>query len=539
MSGALLERARLLLAAGRVDHALSLLREAERAAPANAGIPHDIGYLALSQGRHAEAASAFSRALAADPTFALAALRLGVARQALGEVEPAIAAYRVAAGLAPARADARFRLGALLEALGRWPEAEDAYREAAATRPETPLSRLADARLLLARDRLDEAETALRALLANDPGHLEAVDTLGSVLADTGRLDEAAGCYETVTGTSLQYAGSFYDLVRCRRVGPGDGALVAAMEAAASAPALHAEARAKVHLALGKAADDLGDPGRAMRHFGAADAVRRGGRADEASGIERRVARLVERFDAHRVGRAAAAAAAPDRTPILVTGLPRSGTTLVEQILSSHPDVHGAGELPFWASRGAAWESGDTGPDALARMAGDYLAMLRDRAPGPARVTDKAPLNLYWAGLIRAALPGATIVVCRRRPIDTALSIHRTWFNPLVDFPTGGGALVSAVRALERLADHWRAVFPPGSLHEVCYEALVADPETATRALVAACGLSWNDACLAPERNRRPVRTPSRWQVRSPITAPAPDAWRRYERWLGPLAALL
>ena len=550
----LLAQARAALDAGQREQAIACLRAATEAAPGAAAIHHDLGALLLAAGRYAEAAHALRAALAADPGFALAAVRLGVALQAADDTDAALAAFRRAAASDPARADAPFREGALLEMLGRRAAALAAYRRAAATRPETALSRLAAIRLDLADARPAEAERGLRALLDAHPNHLEATDTLGELLADAGRLDAAWDCYARVTAASPHYAGSFYDLVRCRRIGAADAALVARMTATAARPDLHPEARARLHLALGKAHDDLGDPGAAMAHFGRADAVRGRSVPAVADAIERRVARLVARFDARSDARSdAEAMAAPpagdhDPTPILIVGLPRSGTTLVEQILSSHPSVAGGGELPFWTERDAgdpAWDDPASDhpawddPAAHAQAASDYLALLRAIGPGAARVTDKMPLNVFHAGLVHRALPRATFVLCRRAPIDVALSIHRTSFNRHLDFPTGGDALVRTVRAIDRLSDHWREVLPPARVHEIRYETLVADPERSIPALLAACGLPWDGRCLHPERNPRLVRTPSKWQVRGPIRPPSPDAWRRYAPWLGPLAALV
>ncbi len=536
---ALLARAERSVRAGRPAEAIAALRQAASLRPADAAIQHDLGFLCLQAGRLSEAVAALQAALAANPRFALASLRLGIARQAQGDEAAALAAYRQAAALLPSLAEAWFRAGALLHSLGRTAEAIVAFRRAATSAAKTSLGRLSKARLLLAEGRDAEAERVLRQLLALDAGHAAALDLLGMVLADAGRLEEARGCYERATAAAAHLAGSYYDLVRCRRLTAEDAPLLARMDAALAAPGLHAEARLKLHLALGKAADDLDQPGAAMQHFAAADMLRRDLCAFDPAVLEARIDRLIARLTPGLVADVAASGA-DDPAPVLVLGLPRSGTTLVEQILSCHPQLFAAGELPFWTERGALWEqcvAVDDGAFA-ADAARDYLGVLRALAPAAARITDKMPLNLFWAGLIHMALPRATIIHCCRSPIDTALSIHRTYFNQHVAFPTGGEALVAALRAFERLAAHWRAVLPEERFVELRYEQLVAEPETAIRRLLAACGLPWDDSCLRPERNPRIVRTPSRWQVRQPITAPAAQAWRRYEPWLGPLAAL-
>ncbi len=149
------------------------------------------------------------------------------------------------------------------------------------------------------------------------------------------------------------------------------------------------------------------------------------------------------------------------------------------------------------------------------------------------------PFNFLWAGLIHLALPGATIIHCRRSEIDTAISIHQTNFNRHVAFPTGGKDLVAYFAAYRRLAAHWRSVLPPARYIEVEYEKLTADPEPEIRRLVASCGLAWDDACLSPERNASRVKTPSRWQTRQPIYRNAVRRWQRYKPYLGELAELL
>ena len=154
------------------------------------------------------------------------------------------------------------------------------------------------------------------------------------------------------------------------------------------------------------------------------------------------------------------------------------------------------------------------------------------------RIVDKTPLNFLWIGLIHIIFPRAAIIHCRRRPIDTAISIHQTGFSPRQRFPTGGEDLVGYYRQYQRLMAHWRAVLPPGRMLEIDYEVLTASPETEIRRIVAHAGLEWNDACLRPQDSARTVRTPSRWQVRQPINAAPADRWLRYEPCRGRLKVL-
>jgi hypothetical protein len=318
------------------------------------------------------------------------------------------------------------------------------------------------------------------------------------------------------------------------------------MEAALATPGLEAAQRLRLHLAVGKAADDLGDYALAMQHFDAADAVRRGFGSFDPAAFSAEVDRLIARCTPELIARAPELGG-PDATPVLIIGMPRSGTTLVEQIVSMHPEVGAGGELNFWNERGAAWHrtgaAGNETPflatEFLAKAAADYLRVLRTMAPKAARVTDKMPFNFLWAGLTHLAFPRAVIIHCCRAAVDTALSIHQTHFNPSLAFPTGGAELVAYFRCYQRVTDHWRRVLPPDRFLEVDYEELTREPEPIIRRIIAACGLGWHDACLRPESNPRAVKTPSKWQTRQPIYRTSVARWRRYEPWLGPLRALV
>jgi len=284
----------------------------------------------------------------------------------------------------------------------------------------------------------------------------------------------------------------------------------------------------------------------AMQHFDAADAVRQASQSFDSAAFSREIDRLIARCTPEWIAQAAEIGSC-DRTPVFIVGMPRSGTTLVEQIVSMHPEVRAGGELHFWNQRGAVWHgSGADGNEMpffiseyLAKAAADYVGVLRAIAPTATRVTDKMPFNFLWAGLIHVAFPAAIIIHCRRAAVDTALSIHQTHFHPSLAFPTGGAELVAYFRSYQRLIDHWRSVLPADRFIEVDYEDLTSAPVPVTRRIIAACGLAWNDACLRPESNPRAVKTPSKWQTRQPIYRNSVARWRRYEPWLGPLRALV
>jgi Tfp pilus assembly protein PilF len=542
MSGTLpsiVARATALLKAGRPAEAVPFLRAAATAQPGNAEIAHDLGLACLEAGAALEAVGSLRQAIAIKPRYADAHFRLGIAYERLGEHFAALQAYDQATRILPSFTEAWFRAGALAYSLGHAEEAIGCFRRAASSGPKTPLGRLAVARALLTEERDQEAEKSLRQLLALDPGNPMALDLLGNLLAESGRFDEARSCFARAVAEAPLMAGSYYDLVRCRRIGAADAELLPHMQAALDTAGLEEEQRLRLHLAIGKAAEDLGDPALAMRHFDAASALRDQLVPFDAEAFETQVARLIAWFTPERVREAEGN---PAETPVFIVGMPRSGTTLLEQIVSSHPDVAACGEVHFWTARGVDWVRRDMpgpGSDFLTRAAAEYLARLRAQSRGAARATDKMPFNFLWAGLIHLALPNATIIHCRRAAIDTALSIHQTHFSLQLAFPTGGVALVRYFRSYERITDHWRRVLPPSRFIDSEYAALTSDPAPHIRSLIASCGLDWHEACLSPEANPRAVKTPSRWQARQKINRASLDRWRSYAPYLGAFADLL
>jgi tetratricopeptide (TPR) repeat protein len=549
--GPLLASAAKSLRAGRPADAIAPLRDAALLEPFNPIIQHDLGVAHLEVGSLTDAVAALQWAVASNPRYSDAYFRLGIALERLGDTRGAIVAYDRATELAPSLTEAWFRAGALVCELGHRDEAIGCFRRAAVTGGKSSFGRLGKARALLTEGRNREAEQVLQQTLALDPGNAMAHDLLGNLLSEIGRFDEARECFQRAIAIAPLLAGCYYDLVRCRPVTSDDDGLLRRMEAALATPGLEAAQRLRLHLAIGKAAEDLGDYALAMQHFDAADGVRRSSAPFDSAAFSIEIDRLIARCTPALMARAPELGTS-DATPVLILGMPRSGTTLVEQIVSMHPEVGAGDELHFWNERGAAWhQSGAAGNETpfvakellakefLAKAAADYLGVLHEISPAAARVTDKMPFNFLWAGLIHLSFPRATIIHCRRAAVDTAVSVHQTHFHPSLAFPTGGAELVAYFRSYQRLMDHWRSVLPANRFIEVDYEELTRAPEPVIRRIVAACGLAWHDACLHPESNPRAVRTPSKWQTRQPIYRTSVARWRRYEPWLGPLRALV
>ena len=535
-----LAAARPLMAAGRYAEAIPPMRRAVAARPDHAPTLCDLGRLFVDAGSPAQAVAPLRRAIALDPNMVPAYHLLGIALEMTRDQLGAINALEQATRLRPSLTDAHYRLGVLYEDQRRPADAAASFRRAAKTANLPSARFIAEARSLMLEAREDEAASLLRRALKRDPNNAVALGLLAGLLASRGQFAEAAECYDRALILSPMTAGAHYDLVRCRRITTADEPLLDRMDAALKIEGVNDFELCKLQLARGKAFEDLGRYQDAMTAFDAAAAARgRAARFDLAQ-FETFADRLIAVFSAETVN-AARKTASADRTPVLVLGMPRSGTTLCEQIISSHPGAVGGGELGFWNHRGRALRDGarSLDDDFVARAAGDCLTLLRSISPTASWVVDKNPWNFYWIGLIHIVFPDAAIIHCRRSPIDTALSIRQTHFSFEKPIPAEGEALVGYFRVYQRLMAHWRDVLPAGRMLEVDYETLTAAPEGEIRRIIAHVGLDWDDACLSPQDNDRIVNTPSRWQVRQPINAESVGRWRRYEPYLGPLAALI
>jgi len=233
----------------------------------------------------------------------------------------------------------------------------------------------------------------------------------------------------------------------------------------------------------------------------------------------------------------------PSARPVLVIGMPRSGTSLVEQILASHPDVFGAGELTFWDAGfnmlKKSVQQGESCAEVLSALAEDYLRVLHGFSPDALRVVDKMPANFMFLGLIHAAFPHARIIHMRRNPIDTCLSIYFQHFDNALYYTNALEDIAHYYREYLRLMEHWRITLPENAILDVPYEGLVDDQEGWSRKILNFIGLPWNQNCVNFERNTRTVSTTSNWQVRQKIYHSSVQRWRHYEKFVGPLLAML
>ncbi len=534
-------RGRRLVEQDQAAAAIPLLEKAVQLDPDNATAHYNLGVAYLTCRSLPQAAASLQRATELRPDFVQAHFNLAIAFDSQGLAGPAIESYRATIVHAPDRAEAHNRLGELLVGQARIAEAAASFRAAADCCPGTTLARLNEARLHTIEGNLVAARQALHAVVALDPGCSKAMELLGVIATTAGEFDEAVAQFSQAIAVNPQQIISYLSLVNAKKITSEDAALLDRMRALLQDRTQSDPQRVLLHFGLGKAMDDLRDYAGAMRHFDAANRIRSPLLVFDRWQLTRQVERMIATFTAGSFAERRDLAV-DDRRPIFILGMPRSGTTLVEQIVSSHPSVAAGDELTFWGERGTDWERGKIDPLSAAgasRAAADYIAVLDGISAEAPRITDKMPFNFLWLGLIHTLFPNAAIIHCRRNPVDVCLSIFTRNFQTPMVFAAERRNLVHYYRQYERMMDHWRAVLPAGRMLEVDHETLVGDPEAGTRRLVEFCGLEWDDACLRPELNERAVRTASSWQVRQPINKSGLERWRRYEPWLGELRELL
>jgi Flp pilus assembly protein TadD len=527
--------------AGQLAAALQTLGRAVQLDEKSADAHHALGVALLHNGQFAEAAASFRRAIAFKPDFANAYSDLGIALDRQGFDAEAVEAYRSAIALAPKRAEVHRRLAELYQMHGKIEDAVDSYQRAAAGASDATAARLFRVKALILGHNVREAKLLLRKLIALDSTNGEAESTLADVLVIEGRFEEGLQHFDRALQLDERLFPAWLGMARARRFTETDRPRIMKLRALLTQPDLDDRGRMVLNFALGKILDDLKDYGGAMRCFDAANRIRGRSVSFDQAGFAKRVDRLISRFTPGFLAQESAFGTA-DETPLLILGMPRSGTTLVEQIISRHPAIAAGDEQVFWTSHGANWEAGEGPgftPAAGRALAGDYLRVLHQIGPAATRVTDKLPFNFLRLGLIHLLLPRARIIHCRRNPLDTCLSIYSILFAAQMGFAASKTNLAFYYQQYARLTDHWRAVLPADRFLEVEYEKLIFDRETETRRLIAFTGLGWNDACLQPERNDRIVNTASSWQARQPVYATAVERWRHYEPWLGELACLL
>jgi tetratricopeptide (TPR) repeat protein len=572
---------------GNLRQAELLYRQILQIDPRHFDALHLLGLIAHQVGKNDLAVDYIRQAIRLHPVYARALSNLGNALRVQGKLEEAIASHEQALRLNPNSAEAHNNLGNVLRDQGKLREATTSFRMALRINPNLAeaLNNLASA--LAEQENFDEAITYYKQALRVRPNYSEAHNNLGNALRDHGKdhgkIDEAIASYQQALRLKPDYADAHSNLgLALSELGRLDEAIASFREATRLQPK-HAVALGHLaNLLRGKLPDadrelienrlaeaDLNDSDRAKLLCGLAEVYDARGEYPQAAALLRRTStrfepqspqkgqfyhldesprfaeKLMTAFTPAFFERVRGFGAETER-PVFIVGLPRSGTTLTEQILAAHSQVYGAGELLVARKDFLALGAEPTDEsvfaalselpgDAIHRVAQRHLEQLEAMNRTAARVVDKMPNNYCYMGLLAALFPKAKFIHCRRDLRDVAVSC---WMTPFVRWSKDPERIVARFRDYQRLMEHWRSVLPV-SILEMRYEETVADLPGMARRLVEWCGLDWEPACLNFHEGSRPVRTPSRIQVREPIYTRSVGRWRHYEHELTELFAAL
>jgi len=393
---------------------------------------------------------------------------------------------------------------------------------------------------------MGEFEPALaaydRATTLPGPAQMDAIANRGTLFMEFGHTAAAAKAMEDAAKAFPDAPGILLSQTDLRRFDTGDP-LIGQMQALLACEGISLSDRATLHFGLGKAFLDIGDSERAFRHYDEGNRLKRSTYSYDVGASERWMAGMAETFSRTLLG-AKANMGVRSNQPVFVIGMPRSGTTLVEQILASHPLVHGAGKLKRLQTivdgiLGFPGVAPDLTAPQLNSLGEAYLAFVKPMASGRPHVVDKMPSNFLLAGMVRLILPDARIIHCRRDAIDTCLSCYTKLFAGEQAFAYDQPELGRFHRAYQLLMAYWRAILPGSHFLEVDYEAVVYDLEREARRMLSFLGLAWDDACLRFYETKRPVRTASVNQVRQPVYSTSTRRWRKHVAELQPLLAAL
>jgi tetratricopeptide (TPR) repeat protein len=536
----------------RLDDAARHCREAVRLRPDFADAHNNLGNVLREQGQLREAKGCYAEALRINPGLALTYSNMGQALQEEGKLDDAIAWYQKGLQLEPGSARMHCNLAGALEEQEKHQEAVDRYELALRFDPGYAEAHNGLGFVLHEQGQFEEAKARYRAAIRLQPDLAAAHCNLGTVLEELNEFDAAQRCFREALQHDPTHAGAYAQLATLLR-GRLPEADLAAMRQLLAAPQLAGGKRSALHFGLAQVLDAQGDYAQAAQHLSHANALCQADWQQRNKGYDptehaRFVDQLIATFTPELFARVRDFGLETERT-IFIVGLPRSGTTLTEQVLASHSQVFGAGELrlvrdafealPRALNREATPLECVPGLDretcgAIARRHLDRLRALNEQAP---RITDKMPDNYLYLGLIATLFPRAKLIHCRRDLRDVAVSCWSTQFRH-IRWASDPENIAARFREYRRLMDHWRQVLPVPLL-EVDYEETVADLEGVARRLVAWCGLEWEPACLAFHETRRPVRTASVTQVRQPLYKKSVARWKHYEHALASVFAQL
>lgn len=461
-------------------------------------------------------------------------------REQLHEAEEC---FRKAIQISPRYTDALYNLGQILTRQDRHPDAEQYYRKVIELKPHDANTHHNLGLALRMQQKFDEAESCFKQVLALKPDFAEAHQALGGQLVEQGQFTAATAYFRHALEIRPDYVMPRFALVNTKKIHPEDEDFAALIQIEKKTETLSPGDLTSLHFALGKCFDDTEKFDEAFTHYIQGCRIKRTSFNYDPAADTKLFKEIMRIFSTEKIEQLRDQGDTAQQ-PAFILGMPRSGTTLTEQILASHPDIHGAGELPDLLAITQRSIAGATFPENLHLLdssrlkawGSEYATSLRRHAPNALRITDKMPLNFLVVGLIHLMLPNAKIIHVRRNPVDTCISCFTMLFEEdRVKFSYDLSEIGQFYVNYARLMDHWRSVLPSNSFLEVEYEDLVQNTEEEARRLVDYCGLEWDADCLEFHKHERSVRTASRNQVRQPVYRSSMERWRRYEKHLAPL----
>ncbi len=529
---------------GRLQDAEQLYRAAIALDAGLYDAKESLGVLCMQQGNSSEALDWLGQAAAQCPQNAVFQDNLAAALLQAGRPEEAVAAYERSVAAAPAAIESRVKLGNLLLKQGRRGRAMAVFKEAVGLDPHLRAVCRDTSQILAGEARNEAVLENCRHILSRYPKYAPAHYSMACALLNLGQITEARRASERALVIDPTVPTYYHVLIHTGDPKRNTNAVSTMEQLAQHEASLDELDRATLHFLLAKAYDDQNRTDEAFVHLDKANAFKRGLIAyNEAREIGRMQA-IAAAFTPERV-RALGVSDCDSALPVFVVGMPRSGTTLIEQILASHPAVYGAGELTYlpdlvregFADFPAGFDAAT--PQQLQHLGEAYAAKLAVIAPWAQRIVDKLPTNFLHVGLIHLALPGARIIHIRRDPLDTCFSCYATTFAGEVGYAYDLAELGRYYRAYDELMAHWRAVLPDGTMLEVQYEELVADLHEVARRIVDYCALPWDERCVEFHKTRRAVDTASLVQVRQPIYRKSVGRAQVYAAYLRPLCEAL
>lgn len=494
----------------------------------------------MQKGVYQDAINRYQDYLELNPRDAVVHNNLGAAFGRLSRFQEAEQHFRRAISIKPNYTDAHCNLGGALREMGQLAPAEGSLRRALKLNKNHLDARLNLGLTLLAGGSPAEAKSHLERALRAAPKNVVSILGLGEVAITEGKFDAAETLFKRALEVNENEPAAWAALAGVRKMTSADSAWLKRAEEIASGNITPRE-EATLRFAIGKCCDDLGDYTRAFKNYRRAnDVMRTITKGYNRESHTRFVNDLIQVYSRERLRQVVGSS--DSKKPVLVVGMPRSGTSLVEQIIAAHPSAAGAGELHFWtevvSKHEPAFRAGLLEERQRRMFAEGYLRLLDRHSTEATRVVDKAPINSDYLGLIASVFPGARIIYMRRDPIDTCLSCYFQQFASAISYKHDLSDLAYYYREHRRLMTHWRAVLPADALLEVPYAELVTNQEEWSRRILSFIGLEWDERCLNFHNTQRTVATASAWQVRQKLYASSVGRWRNYEKFIGPLREL-